>query len=112
MATRFWIRWNGSPVKITLSDERPAVKLAESGPTDEGYAYYEAEYKLFENGVALYIESGGCDCDGPISHYREMFCYFERLGDVPARHTPDVNYPAFEDVSSSVYDAYAVAAGY
>ena len=102
--------FDGRIRRIALTPEKSAFTLRYSRPDEEGYSFESRTFTLEDGYVRFHSASGGCDCDGPISYYDEGRCAVERLA-AGAEHE-GIRFPAWEHGESSVYDAYAVSAGY
>lgn len=62
-AARFWIDWNGSPVRLTMRDG-DRIDLHRRWPTDEGYSEEAAAYTHDGNSIGCDYFHAGRDCDG------------------------------------------------
>ena len=113
MNVSFLTYFDGQPRVICLSTEEPEQHLAYSRETEEGYTFASEYYTLEEDRVVCQSQSGGRDCDGPITYYNEAHCTFDNLkAGYQDPDYPDLKYPKWEPESSSVHDVYAEAAGY
>jgi hypothetical protein len=122
MIVRFWHYWNGSPVRIKLTEARPVTLYRRYGH-EEGWS---SECDTFElNGDTVYgqCETDGVDCDGRFQTFSEQSCRVDRL-DAVAPSLPlggnergiarsdGVAYPEWERLSASQRDHSAEAMGY
>jgi hypothetical protein len=130
---RFWFYWRGW-VRLTLTPDK-AINLYRYERTDEGHSYEQSTLLLSwddKNGWVIYDEweSGGRDCDGPISHRGKCWCPVQSRAVIPAYVDQGLNLPGWlhEDKNCfqgllihrpdwqrgpvRVYDAYAEAMNY
>ena len=113
MNVSFLTYFDGQPRVICLSEDKPEQSLGYSRETEEGYEFASETYSLEEDKVVCQSQSGGRDCDGPITFYNEAHCTFDNLRKgYQDPDYPDLKYPKWEHESSGVHDAYAEAAGY
>ena len=102
-SVRFLVWVNGNDVKLSLQDgER--LEWSKRSFHDEGYSF---EHKFWSRkGEFIYYEStsGGRDCDGRIEHYNDYVAHVSQIDE-----NGDVDW---QKEQSSVYDQYAVMAGY
>ena len=75
MNVSFLTYFDGETRVICLSDDNPTLPLGYSRQTDEGYEFASETYTLKEDRVVLQSQSGGRDCDGPITYYNEAAGY-------------------------------------
>lgn len=110
MSARFWVRWNGGTVRLTL---RPgeAVQLFRSERTDEGFSSTEENYRLDGDTVECFRYDYGRDCDGQVSTESHESVRVDRLAEVWNEHA-GVHYPAWAEVRRRHRDAYAESMGY
>lgn len=106
MNARFWVWWNDGWVKLTL---RPGevVHLRTAGPTDEGYYYIDEVYENDGNELWCDYESGGSDCNGPLTRHAMSVCHL-----VDLEPCTEPQSPPWKHIKSWQRDAYAEAAGY
>lgn len=120
---RFWTTVHGSPVKFTLTQQRPSVETREGGPTDEGYSYESARYELRQGVMAPEVywrrQTTSCDCDGPLGTDSERRCPLSLLADWVVADPykihvggVELRFPAWQELSASRSDQFAAASGY
>ena len=107
---RFWEYHNGDFVKLSLKDGQ-SLEHYSGGSTDEGWS---SEYcKWSRDGDRLYRKTvtDGRDCDGRLTH---SYSDVAKVGDlVPCYSQEHLSRPNWgQDEPTSIYDEYAVAAGY
>ena len=113
MNISFLTYFDGEPRVICLSEDKPKQNIGYSRETEEGYTFASETYTLEEDRVVLQSQSGGRDCDGPITYYNESYCTFDNLkAGYRDPEYPDLIYPLWEHKSGCVHDVYAEAAGY
>lgn len=108
---RFWVRINGSPVKLTL---RPGEELSHAygRSTDEGWYRRQDVWHFDGATVGCNWFEDQLDCDGRLDRYGTYSC---RLSDLKALESQDdytVVYPRWSHANSSQRDYAAEAAGY
>ena len=132
---RFWFRWNGDWVKLTLTPGED-MSLVDCHRTEEGFSntWIELGYDKRWRGrtctdrdtqaVTCYVYQRARDCDGLTEHSARSFCTLDNLharepyvcpesGESygpEAHHGPCL--PAWEDEYRSSRDHAAEAAGY
>lgn len=110
MNARFWIWWNSSWVKLTLSPGQE-VTMQTGGPTDEGFHWEAVTYTFDGETVISDMSIQSRDCDGRFDSQSEYHCNVENLHAVGEDgYRPDR--PQWERGRCSVYDQYAQLAGY
>ena len=113
---RLWVLHKGSPVRITLTAERPEASFGDAGRTEEGW-YREGESLWLEkndNGLTCVFSerwTGERDCDGRHSTRQRAFCplYLLKAG---YRESATVAFPVWNVSHASQRDYSAEAAGY
>ena len=79
MAYRFWIiSATGHPVRLRLTADQP-LTLHGGGPTDEGYRYWESEYRIEGDRLVGEHSYTSRDCDGRYSGYSTAVARLDRL---------------------------------
>jgi hypothetical protein len=113
MNARFWIRWNGDWVKLTLEPGQQ-IALAKWRDTDEGWSDHFRCYRHDGDAVACEIIDRSRDCDGVHEETRELACPLADLkaniGDDGDEGRPPL--PAWNLESTRCRDQFAEAAGY
>ena len=121
---RFWVFWNGGPVKITLKPGQ-SLSVSQGRTHEEGWSSESETWEHEGDGVRSSWENDGRDCDGRLTQRGSAFCPLDKLDDVVPywlsaedataadRETwADVLYPDWQDAERSQYDEYAELAGY
>lgn len=115
---RFWIRWDGDFVKLTLKPGDD-VELHCSGSHEEGWWSCYEEYSYHDGVVTRTSIRDGRDCDGRLSDTCILECSVDRLNYLaPYRDEadycpePGAKLPDWDEVRSRKRDYYAEAAGY
>ena len=103
--------WEGKNQSFVLEEGGDDLFLSRSAPTDEGFEYEEEELCLLDGIVYREMQSGGCDCDGRIDHFRKMQCPVEKLS---GRISPDGKWrlPEWEEKKAWQHDHEAAKVGY
>lgn len=117
---RFWVYWNDTYTKLTLSPGQ-VIELYACWQTDEGWGSVHESYSLPADEQVVYLTgtNDGRDCDGRLTHTSEVCCPIEDLQSRPAMtHELTENYrlictPTWKQVRPAVvFDEYAQMAGY
>ena len=105
------IWWDGRNQSFGLEEGADDLTLEHSIPTDEGWEYATERMWLLDGIVYRETQSGGCDCDGRIDHFRKMQCPVENLS---GRVSPDGKWrlPMWESKKAWQHDHEAIKAGY
>ena len=111
---RFWVCWNGSPVKLCL---RPGGEITlDTGrrATDEGWSSEAAHYIYYAHDavVAQERQIDGCDCDGRLTQFCASECPMSELNSGVASEIDGMVYPNWRDMCRSQRDYAAESAGY
>lgn len=122
---RFWVFVNGGAAKLTL---RPGQTLRHGtgGPTDEGWSWGETSWTHAGDEVRREWVEDGRDCDGRQTQTGTDYCPISRLRSGPFpflsdqdRASPlcgpywhEVVWPSWRGSDRSIYDEFAVLAGY
>lgn len=133
---RFWTRWNGGWVKVTITGTDVPHTLYRSAPTDEGWHSEEETYTLtvrenedgtHEDVIVCEMITDGRDCDGRHSSRTVVECPVSKLKALettPGKYADDwerktvphafqpLMAPAWERVSARQRDYAAEAMGY
>lgn len=116
---RFWIRHDGSWVKLTLAPG-DVLEHASSQATEEGYSSSYTCLEFDGETVTRTIHTRERDCDGMHTDSCELVCPLAYLASHPPYDTADPTYcptpgallPSWEEQDSRRRDYYAEAAGY
>lgn len=109
MNARFWIGWNGSPVKLTLKPGQE-LRCFRSWRHDEGWSSLYREWEHDGDEILHREIEDGTDCDGHITRAGYYFC---DVRDLHRGSTVDgITYPAWELESRDINDRFARQAGY
>ena len=125
---RFWVYWNGGPVKLTLTAEHTEsnnVSFGRKVMTDEGWdseaQFYWLETELNDRGDATpYVHStihtDGKDCDGRLSQTYSHSCPTHRLQsrfpDPEFSELQGILWPEWKETCRKQRDYSAEAANY
>jgi hypothetical protein len=82
---RFWEWINGSWVKITLPHGKEVLH-GKSWDNGEGWSYERNAWSYSDGYIYCEWESGGSDCDGPISHNGATICKLDEIAFEPVYH--------------------------
>lgn len=115
MSARFWIRYNGDFVKLTLKPgEEASFGYVEEH--EEGYSGQHFTYSFDAFEVTRLTYYWGKDCDGCHSNTYEDYAPLAQLKDnqyIGTDGTPlSIYHPNWHSKEERIYDQYAEAAGY
>jgi hypothetical protein len=107
--TRFWIWWNGAPVRITLHGS-DLFEVHTSARTEEGWASQSETFWLRDDYVQRESATDGVDCDGRLESFTRYRCHVSQLAAGDPFDSDE--FPAWERLRRSQRDYSAEAAGY
>ena len=83
---------------ITLTEDDPRYTIQTGGETDEGSYFSETIYELNSEGVTVYSEWWGRDCDGRNGGEYRAFCPLDKLASHRnPHHPPGIMVPEWEE---------------
>ena len=124
---RFWVYWNGGPIKLTLTAENTEsnnISFGRVEKTDEGWdseaRFYWVEESLGEYGIGVYVHStihtDGRDWDGRLSQTYSSSCPTHRLQsrypDPECTELYGILWPEWKETARKQRDYSAEAANY